>query len=282
MNPIWTIIEGTIIGVVVIYSILGITDKKRFPDWVSYTVGVSLSFLCGINNTLVPFMDTTILFFASFLTIFFVFSKDKIVKRIVSFLVFIVTNIVLELLTEVIADSLGMSPEIYNAQIEFLRSFSTIFLCNAYLLAVIIYRRKKIKQVLLPTGILMLVPVLVLIYIIPAFVAQNDQDNVFVLLGAVALLINITLFFMFMRFNNVSSGIRERTKEKAVIAQIEGYDKKYFELVQAEIENMRFIRHDVVNYTEQIKALRENGDRESIMLAVQLSSELEERLKEKT
>lgn len=282
MNPIWTIIEGTIIGVVVIYSILGITDKKRFPDWVSYTVGVGLSFLCGINNTLVPFMDTTILFVASFLTIFFVFSKDRIVKRIVSFLVFIVTNIVLELFTEVIADSLGMSPEIYNAQIEFLRSFSTIFLCNAYLLAVLLYRRKKIKQVLLPTGILMLVPVLVLIYIIPAFVAQNDQDNVFVLLGAVALLINITLVFMFMRFNNVSSGIRERTKEKAVIAQIEGYDKKYFELVQAEIENMRFIRHDVVNYTEQIKALRENGDRESIMLAVQLSSELEERLKEKT
>ena len=282
MNPIWMIIEGTIIGVVVIYCILGITDKKRFPDCVSYTVGVGLSFLCGINNTLVPFMDTTILFFASFLTIFFVFSKDKIVKRIVSFLVFIVTNIVLELFTEVIADSLGMSPEIYNAQIEFLRSFSTIFLCNAYLLAVIIYRRKKIKQVLLPTGILMLVPVLVLIYIIPALTKQTDQDNVFVFLGSVALLINITLFFMFMRFNNVSSGIRERTKEKAVIAQIEGYDKKYFELVQAEIENMRFIRHDVVNYTEQIKALRENGDRESIMLAVQLSSELEERLKEKT
>ena len=281
MNPIWTIIEGTIIGVVVIYSILGITDKKRFPDWVSYTVGVGLSFLCGINNTLVPFMDTTILFVASFLTIFFVFSKDKIVKRIVSFLVFIVTNIVLELFTEVIADSLGMSPEIYNAQIEFLRSFSTIFLCNAYLLAVLLYRRKKIKQVLLPTGILMLVPVLVLIYIIPAFVAQNDQDNVFVLLGAVALLINITLVFMFMRFN-VSSVIREHNKEKAVIAQIEGYDKKYFELVQAEIENMRFIRHDVVNYTEQIKALRENGDRESLVLAVQLSSELEERLKDRS
>ena len=123
----------------------------------------------------------------------------KIVKRIVSFLVFIVTNIVLELFTEVIADSLGMSPEIYNAQIEFLRSFSTIFLCNAYLLAVIIYRRKKIKQVLLPTGILMLVPVLVLIYIIPALTKQTDQDNVFVFLGSVALLINITLFFMFMK-----------------------------------------------------------------------------------
>jgi hypothetical protein len=128
----------------------------------------------------------------------------------------------------------------------------------------------------------MLVPALVLIYIIPALTKQTDQDNVFLLTGAVALLIDITLVFMFMRFNNVSSVIREHNKEKAVIAQIEGYDKKYFELVQAEIENMRFIRHDVVNYTEQIKALRENGDRESIMLAVQLSSELEERLKDRS
>lgn len=282
MDPIWIILEGTIIGVVVIYCILGITDKKRFPDWISYTLGVGLSFLCGINNTLVPFMDTTILFFGSFLTIFFVFSKDRIVKRIVSFLIFIVTNIILELITEVIADSLGMSPDIYNAQIEFLRSFSTIFLCNAYLLAVLIYRRKKIKQVLLPTGVLLLVPALVLIYIIPALVTQIEQDNVFVILGAVALVLNITLVLLFIRFNNVSNNIRERSKEKAVIAQIEGYDKKSFELVQAEIENMRFIRHDVVNYTEQIRALRENGDRESLMLAVQLSSELEERLKEKT
>ena len=69
------------------------------------------------------------------------------------------------------------------------------------------------------------------------------------------------------------------SKEKAVISQIEEYDTEYFELIQSEIKQLSFIRHDVANYIEQIRELTIRGDSQSLELAERLSCELEERLK---
>ena len=278
MNPVLNVIEGSVIGFVEIYCILSITDKKRFKDWVSYLVGVTLSFLCGFNNTVYCFMDTNILFFSSFLFIFLILSKDSIVKRIATFLFYIGTFIVLEFILESIAVRIGAVVEEYSIQTEILRTYATVFLNSLYLSAVLVYRRNKIKNTSLLISILTLIAMLILGYDVMILMEQKSFVHITIAVSAVVL-INLVFAYLFLRYISVRAKVQQLAKETELLAQIEEYDKEYFDLVQNEIDKARYIRHDVVNYIEQIEALTAMEDQESLELADRLSSELEERIR---
>ena len=94
-----------------------------------------------------------------------------------------------------------------------------------------------------------------------------------------SVVINVVLAILFVLYTKVSNKLHVIAKEKAVISQIEEYDTEYFELIQSEIKQLSFIRHDVANYIEQIRELIIKGDSQSLELADRLSCELEERLK---
>ncbi|MBO4265970.1 MAG: hypothetical protein IK128_06925 [Clostridiales bacterium] len=281
MNPVWSIIEGTILGFVVIYSLLGVIDKKRFPDWLSYVIGITLSVLSGLNNTFVSVIDPTVFFFGSFIFMFFVFSKDRIAKRIITFVVFIVTTVAIEITTEAMAVVMGIPPDGYDIYVELFRSYSTIFLCDAFLIEVLIYRSRKITKPVFPIMILLTIPVLMLIYTLSIVLDKGDHNGFILTRTAVtAGVINIAFVVLFIAYMRVSKRVQALRQEKELMQQNAVYDKDYYELVQKEINGSRFIRHDVVNYIEQIKTLTKKGDNESLELAVKISTELEERLKE--
>ena len=278
-DPLYVIAGGVLSGFIMTYSFLGVTEQRRIPSWACYLVGIMLMVACSINNMMVNMIDPTVLFILTYVVMAAAFSKDRIVKKLITFVCYVILIIVMNVIVTLIAGMLGVDINTGSTDTEYFRSFSTILMCDACMISVLIYKRVKIRNAMTPALILVLIPQLMLLYIAAVILDKGQYlESLAIVTGITAIVINASFVLLFLRFIAVSKRVHNLEREKELIAQLEGYDKEYFGLVQSEVDKTRFIRHDVVNYMEQIKTLAERGDAYSAVTAGQLISELESRL----
>ncbi len=281
MNPAWIITEGCFYGIVFIYSLVQISETRRFPNYINYPLGCLLMVMCCLNYAYFNYVHTALLYFGSLAVISFALNKDRLRQRITIFLAFAGMTVVVGLLSLLIAYLLGILPldSDKGSARELFYTFSTTLFCDICLISVMAYRRRRQKMVAMQTILLALIPLLILLYLIVLIVDEGNHSlGLSVTTGILAILINQVLVLLFIRFITASKRVYMLAKEKELMEQVEGFDRNYFELVQGEIDKVRFIRHDVINYTEQIRALAELGDSGSMETAGKLMEELEARL----
>ena len=278
-DPLYVIAGGALSGFIITYSFLGITSRRRIPAWACYLLGIVMMALCSINNMMVTLIDPTFLFILSYVVMAAAFSKDRIVKKLITFVCYVILIILMDVIVTLIAGYLGVDININNTDTEYFRSFSTILMCDACMISVFVYKRVKIRNAVTPAMILVLLPLLILLYVAAVILdkGQYPESQAFAM-GIIAIFINASFIFLFLRFIAVSKRVYDLEREKKLIAQLEDYDKEYYELVQCEVDKARFIRHDVINYMEQIRALAERGDSSSCLTAGELINELRVRL----
>ena len=277
MEVVLILFQAFFSGFPIIYAFLNITNRKRFPDWICYVIGTFLLGLSGINNCFFSFAPSVVFVVIVFMIVFGL-SRDKILKKVLIIVAFSLFMIVSELIVAIIMAPLEINRNT-DPYAEYVVSLSSVLLPDLLMIAVLFYRRKIIKKILLPCIMLIVFPVLIGVYTMAILLDKGQQDtNVFLFAGAMCAAINLVFVLTLMLFIEHTKNNYDLDKEISITSQITAFDKEYFELVQKEIEKERFLRHDVVNYLEQIRYLSNCNEPSSRELALKLITELEDRL----
>ena len=266
-----------------VYMVISLTDKLRISSKVfCLFTGIFLMEVAVYNNLYAKWLDSFIFSsIAVFLTVMII-NKDRIRRKILIIALCIGSGIgVLLPVTgmlyfaefishfSIYAMAPNWSDSIYMVH------WSELMLIWMYMVEIVIHKRKILRGVLFPVLVLFIIPTVMLAYIFPIY--SRDLLNSFgytVIWSTIILGSSVLGIFGITTFYRRYVRARQTEKEQAIMKTYEDYDMKYYDSIQKEIQSARFIRHDVVNYMEQIEALLADGDVEDRNAALGMIDEI--------
>ena len=160
---------------------------------------------------------------------------------------------------------------------NYLKMAADVIESSLFLIIVFLVKRREIKTVSIPVLILILLPFIQMRYIrliigggMPAMTSY--MPLLLVIASSVAVII------LFIAFNHYNDRLYEKEKTQIILQSMEDFDREYYLLVQKQIEEARFLRHDIINYLDQIDGFITSPDSSSGDKARAFIFELEERM----
>lgn len=167
-----------------------------------------------------------------------------------------------------------MTPKIFYLQwiISIVISFLGLVMLYA--------QRKKLEDYRIPSGILLMTPLLQVAFVIPINADLESVSSAFVLVDSLAILLltlmQLSLLIVFLyQYNSVQA----KKQEKRVLQCYQQFDSDYYDHILKQVDTIHRLRHDLVNYAEQLQYLSDNNqDGNNTMLIERLLKQIEERL----
>ena len=257
--------------------------KNRF---LSLLLPFVLDYLACINNIAGGPINYAI--FTPLVTILAVVavSKDKLLRKLGILIAVILCGILPAMWQEFIfylagfTSSYGMG-ELPSSDIlvEFGRNYCTVAACDCFLLVFMLSRKGRTISLFIPSITVILLLLFETGLIIPVFNPETAgsidyADSVIPLMILTAATLIILILVMIIR----SEKLKERERESIYLQSLTDFDREYYGLVRKQIEETSMLRHDAVNYIDQILGLITSQDEDGKSSAVKLIDELEMKL----
>ena len=266
-----------------VYMVISLTDKLRISSrgFCLFT-GICLMEAAVYNNLYAQWLDSFVFSSITVILIVMIINKDRTRRKILIIALCIGSAIALLIpeagilyFAEFISRfSISEMPSDWSDTI-YMVHWSELMLIWLYMVEIVIHKRKMMRGVLFPVLVLFIIPTVMLAYIFPIY--SRDLLNSFgytVIWSTIILGSSVLGIFGISAFYRRYVKARQTEKEQAIMKTYEDYDMKYYDSIQKEIQSARFIRHDVVNYMEQIEALLADGDEEDRNAALGMIDEI--------
>lgn len=264
-----------------------LTDNYRLKGKViRFVIPVCLMYLGCINNiTEGPF--NPFIFSISFMALSaFIVNKDGLKRKILILLSLVLPGIILLFWQELLL-YIGGYVSSYNlvgmpdsdAILEHQRNYSEMIICN-FLLLIVIFR-KKYRRIhpAIPLLIVLLLSLFETSMIFPVFSLNLMKHRTYVAIICAITTVMVTALVILIRsFYDRSSKLRAKERESIIIQTLTDFDREYYDMVREQIEETSMLRHDAVNYIEQISGLIASSDENGKSSAIRLIDELEMKL----
>lgn len=274
-----------------IYLMVNFTEELGFKNRKNaYVVGTLILYVAALYNMVINAYSLSsdftpyIVSVLTFLVAVCVINRDSIKRKIVILVWLLIPTLIIELLMEFWmyffvtkdVDALMADP-VSNV---YTRMFSTTFTICVNICVVLIRNRRKLKSVAFSVVFLALFPIVQAMYLTLILAPEKSSGLSTVLVVNVAFEIIFTvMYFMYVNFITITNRVYKKEQEQALIEGLRDVDKQYYSMVQEEIERVRFIRHDIGNYVEQLEYLMNKEDKESSEHASSMLNDLKSHIK---
>ena len=204
--------------------------------------------------------------------------RGVVINCFLSYSMAFVPPILLEIFLELsFYGQIDFGEYIPDVTFNYLKMAADVIESSLFLIIVFLVKRREIKTVSIPILILILLPFIQMRYIrliigggLP--VMTSYLPLLLVIVSSVAVII------LFIAFNHYNDRLYEKEKTQIILQSMEDFDREYYLLVQKQIEEARFLRHDIINYLDQIDGFITSPDSSSGDKARAFIFELEERM----
>ncbi|MCR5061524.1 MAG: GHKL domain-containing protein [Saccharofermentans sp.] len=212
----------------------------------------------------------------------FLVNDDPVKKKIFLFLVYLIPTVMGRLLLgQMIISIFGdIDKGLGNYNVHSLFIIYSLTLSIVYSMSIVLFNsRRKIMGVWNLIFLLALFSMLGLTDLLFVLhVAPNEISLVNSLGGSIQLFITASISYSLARFIKINNNIIEYEREQEHMADLRDIDKRYYELVSADVEYVGKFRHDIANYTEQIDYMISHRDEVSDQALGEVVSDLKDKV----
>ncbi len=252
------------------YMVVSLTDRRRIRNkYICLLIGTLLMDLAVYNNLAAKWFDTITFSTVTVIVIVFLINKDRLRRKLLIIFYSIATGMAALVIVTLVLYMCNFVGRYYiYAKAEewsdtiLMTHWSEMLIIGLYMLEIVLHKRKALRGVLFPIVILFIIPTVMFVYILPIYSRNLYTSFGYTVFWSIVILGTTLLgIFSVMSFYRRYEKVRLAEKEKAIMDAYIKYDSDYYERIQREIERARFMRHDVVNYIEQIEHhLAQNTD----------------------
>jgi hypothetical protein len=269
------------------YLLIAYTDRRRLKSrTLCFLIPLLLIYLACINNILEGPVDTFIFTSSMMILSVIIVNGDGILRK-----VFIIAAMIVPAMLTLIwlyvnlyfggfVENFDLT-ELPDSEVivEYTRDYSELLVCD-FLLFEIMLRAKYHKISLILPG---LIVVFLMLFetglVIPVYsIADPHNPGMIPFICGGTVLTASVLNALVIYFISKSRKLREEEREKIRMKNLTDFDREYYDIVRGQIEETSMLRHDIVNYTEQIGKLVEEQDPRSRAGALKMINELQRRL----
>ena len=275
----------------VIFMFIKLSDKQRKGNRVLLIAAAILLYgiALALDIFVKPLIDSqilkvliTLLGMGMVAGMIILLNEDPIKKRILLFLIYFIPTLtgrllLLQVMKTVIGD---IYKGMFNYNIHSIFIIYSLTLSVVYSMSIVLFSsRRRIRGVWNFIFLLALLSILGLIDLL--FVLHVGLDEIgFInsLGGSIQLFITASISYSLARFIKINNNIIEYEREQEHLADLRDIDKRYYELVSADVDYVRKFRHDIANYTEQIDYMISHRDEVSDQALGEVVSDLKDKV----
>ena len=285
LNGVWA--SGALV-----YMFFRLSDKRRkISRGITVAISVFL-FEFSLFNDLFLTLEVKSQIVRAFIIVFnmllilamiVVINNDGVKKIIKLYLLYLIPRIISNLILEqfMVLTFGDVKAVLANANVMSLFYIYSITLTVVFSVAIVLfYERKRIKGVWNFIFLLAMFPILGLSDLIFVLYTAPDKISIVNSIGAsIQLFITTSIAFSMARFLKVNNELIEYEHEQEHLADLRDIDKRYYDLVSADVDYVRKFRHDIANYTEQIDYMITHRDEVSDEALGDVVNDLKDKVK---
>ena len=288
---ILNLIDGIWASGAIIFMIIRLTDKRRKGNKALLIAAAALLYglALALDIFVLPlvtnqFLKIIILAIDMIIVLGMItlINADPIKRKMFLLLLYFIPTLTGRLLIGQLMRSIlgNMEAGLQNYNIKSLFIIYSLTLSIVFSVSIVLFSsRRKIKGVwnfiflLALFSILALIDLLFVLHVAPDKVSLVNSVG-----GSIQLFITASIAYSMARFIKINNNIIEHEREQEHLADLRDIDKRYYDLVSADVDYVRKFRHDIANYTEQIDYMISHRDEVSDQAIGEVVSDLKDKV----